>query len=140
VALPDVLTSLSTGLIEVSYAPALAIIALQWQSKVSYVVEQPFGYHFQGFLLSQKAWKKIKPEDQKIVEQISDTYAQKISETNLTQANDAFAAIQKQGVKAIKWPESDVNALLKARDDIYKSLTGSLLSKDVVGQLEKALK
>lgn len=140
VALPDVLTSLSTGLIEVSYAPALAIIALQWQSKVSYVVEQPFGYHFQGFLLSQKAWKKIKPEDQKIVEQISNTYAQKISETNLTQADDAFAAIKKQGVKGIKWPESDVNALLKARDDIYQSLTGSLLSKDVVGQLEKALK
>lgn len=140
VALPDVLTSLSTGLIEVTYAPALAIIALQWQSKVSYIVEQPFGYHFQGFLLSNKAWAKIKTDDQKIVRQVSSQYAKKISETNLSQADDAFEAIKKQGVKPLKWPESDVKALQKARDEIFKSLQGSLLSKSVVKNLEESLK
>lgn len=140
VALPDVLTSLSTGLIDVAYAPALAIIALQWHSKINYIVEQPFGFHFQGFLLKGKWWDKMKPSDKKVVEDLAKVYARKISDTNLSQANAAFDAIKKQGAKPVAWPESDVKGLMSARNKILESLTGGLLSKKSILSLESSLK
>jgi TRAP-type C4-dicarboxylate transport system substrate-binding protein len=139
VALPDVLTSLSTGLIEAAYAPALGIIALQWHSKVNYLVEPPFAYHFQGFLLSNRAWGKMKDSDQKIVEEITTKYESKISKVNLEKAEEALAAIKKQGVKVIKWPESDIKKLKTLRGEVLKKLTGEILSKKAVSKVNQKL-
>lgn len=132
VTLPDVLSSLSTGLINTAYAPAIGIIALQWQSKVSYLIEPPFGFHFQGFVLSTKEWRKIPIDIQKIVSAICSEYADKISEDNVKEASKALDAIKKQGVKVVQWPKSDLEKLKTIRADVLKVLTGKVLSQKIV--------
>lgn len=138
-ALPDVLSSLSTGLIDTAYAPAIGIVALQWQSKIGYLAEPPFGYHFQGLLLSDKAWKKIKPEHQKIVSQITAEYQKKISDVNFSEAKAAYDAIKKQGVKLISWPESDLSQLKVIRGKVIEELEGKHLSKEIIQKFKEKL-
>ena len=65
--LPDVLSSLSTGIIDAAYAPPLGILSLQWNTKVSHLIDFPLSYSIGAFLIGEKAWKKISPENQKIV-------------------------------------------------------------------------
>ena len=139
VTLPDVLSSLSTGLINTAYAPSIGIVALQWQSKVSYLIEPPFAFHFQGFLLSSKAWRKIPIDLQKIVMKHANDYAKKISEDNIAEAAKALEIIKKQGVKVIKWPESDLGKLKGIRDGVLKELTGKVLSEDIVKKFNTKL-
>ena len=64
-ALPDVLSSLSTGIINAAYAPPLAILALQWNTKVKYLVDFPTAFSIGALLISDKVWVKIKPDHQK---------------------------------------------------------------------------
>ena len=64
--LPDVLSSLSTGVIEATYSPLMAMVALQWNTKIKYLVDFPIAYSVGAFLLSDKAWNKIKPEHRSI--------------------------------------------------------------------------
>ncbi len=136
VTLPDVLSSLSTGLINTAYAPSIGIVALQWQSKVSYLIEPPFAYHFQGFLLSSRAWRKIPIDIQKTVKRITSEYAKKISDDNIKEAAKALAIIKKQGVKVIQWPASDLEKLKSIRTGVLKELTGKVLSQDIVKQFK----
>lgn len=141
VALPDVLTSLSTGLIEAAYAPSLGIIALQWHSKVSYIIEPPFAFHFQGFLLGPKAWKKISDSDKKIVKDIAKRYEGMISETNLKEADKAFEAIKKQGVEVVTWPKSDLDRFATMRASVMKALVKEeVLSQNILDAFNKELK
>src|SRR5690606_10015823 len=59
-ALPDVLSSLSTGIIESAYAPPLAIMAMQWHTKVKYLIDFPVAYSVGALLVSSKEWSKVK--------------------------------------------------------------------------------
>lgn len=141
VALPDVLSSLSTGMIDASYAPALGIVALQWHSKVSYIIKPSFSYHFQGFILSGKAWRKIRIDDQKIVKSIAAKYAKKISDSNIKDGLTSLEAIEKQGVKSIEWPSSDVKKLKAVRGEVLNALLKQkALSQDVVTKFQGMLK
>jgi TRAP-type C4-dicarboxylate transport system substrate-binding protein len=54
-ALPDVLSSLSTGIINAAYAPPLAILALQWHTKIKYLVDFPSGFSIGALLVSAKS-------------------------------------------------------------------------------------
>ncbi|SMF59664.1 TRAP transporter substrate-binding protein DctP [Pseudobacteriovorax antillogorgiicola] len=140
VALPDVLSSLSTGMIDASYAPALGIVALQWHSKVSYIVEPPFSYHFQGFLLRGKDWRKIRIDDQKAIKKITAEYQKKISDSNYQDGLTSFEAIKKQGVKVIQWPKKDIAGLNKVRSEVLKSLVDKkALSQDIVNKFNTKL-
>ena len=62
--LQDVLTSLSTGIIDTAYASPMGVLALQWQTKIKYLVDYPVTYSVGALLLRQKFWDKI-PTDPK---------------------------------------------------------------------------
>ena len=122
IALPDVLSSLSTGMINTAYAPTLGIVGLQWHTKVSYLMEPPFAFHFQGFVLSGKSWRKIRIDDQKLISKVAAKYAKKISDSNYADGTVSLEAIKKQGVKIVRWPESDVTGLTKVRSEVMDTL------------------
>ena len=140
VSLPDVLSSLSTGMISAAYAPTLGIVALQWHSKVSYLVEPPFAFHFQGFALSGKSWRKIRIDDQKTIKKIFAKYTKLISDSNYKDGLSSLAAIKKQGVKVIQWPASNKAEITKVRTDLMKTLVEKkVLSSGIVEKFNKKL-
>lgn len=137
--LPDVLSSLSTGIIEAAYAPAMPIVALQWSSKVKYLVDFPIAYSVGSFLISDKAWKKISPEHQKVVKTIADKYMKKVNESNVADNQDALKAIQANGVQMLQFPKADQEKAKTLKSEIMTKLKGTLFSDEGLNKLKSAL-
>lgn len=139
-ALPDVLSSLSTGIIDAAYAPPVGIIALQWHTKIKYLVDFPSAFSIGALLVSSKAWSKIKPEDQQKVLALSQKY---VTDTNVTSAaeNDtAKAQMKKSGVEFVSFPEADYKKASSLREEVIKKVQGKLISSGMIQNLNSEIK
>jgi TRAP-type transport system periplasmic protein len=135
----DVLSSLSTGIIEAAYAPPLGIIALQWNTRVNYLLDLPLSFSVGAFLVSDKTWSRISPEHQKIVKGISERYISEINEANHKDNQDALGALKAMGIEFLKFPEADLATSMALREEMVQKLTGSLFSKEAFDQLNTLL-
>lgn len=138
-ALPDVLSSLSTGIIDAAYAPGLGIIALQWNTKIKYVVDFPISYSVGAFLITQDAWSKISPADQKIVSDIGKKYESEINAANAKDNEDALKAMKSQGIEFIKFSDADVKVAQGYRKKMIEKLKGKVFSDAIFKKLEAEL-
>jgi TRAP-type C4-dicarboxylate transport system substrate-binding protein len=139
-ALPDVLSSLSTGVIEGAYAPGIGIIALQWNTKVKYVVDFPISYSVGAFVISSASWEKVSPADQKTVNDITVKYEKEINAVNAKDNQDAFVLMKSQGIQFIKFSDAEIKVAQGYRQEIVKVLKGKLFSEDAYKRLEAELK
>jgi len=137
--LPDVLSSLSTGIIEAAYAPPMPIVALQWSSKVKYLVDFPIAFSVGAFLVGKKTWAKISPANQKVVSDIAAKHLKKVNESNVQDNLDALAAIKSNGVKFLKFPDADVKKAKGLKKEIMTKLKGVLFTQEALNKLNQAL-
>ena len=138
--LPDVLSSLSTGIIQAAYAPPLGIISLQWNTKIKYVIDLPISFSVGAFLLSDKAWAKVKPEHRKTVEDIARKYVKEVNSGNDKDNQDALAAMKGQGIEFLKFTNEDVERGKVLRKEVIGKLKGKLFSAEALTKLENNLK
>lgn len=138
-ALPDVLSSLSTGIIGAAYAPPLAILALQWNTKVTHLLDLPLTYSFGAFLLGEKAFKKIDKKYQSKVVEIANRHIRKINEGNFKDNKQAMMGLQLSGIKFTKLSGEDIKVADSLRKKMLKKLNGPLFSKKSLELLEKSI-
>ena len=55
-SIPDVLSSLQTGLIDTAFNSLYGSIVLQWFTKAPFVTDQPYGYAYGAFIMDGKAY------------------------------------------------------------------------------------
>lgn len=138
-ALPDVLSSLTTGVIDAAYAPGIGIISLQWNTKIKYVVDFPISYSVGAFVITMDAWTKISPLDQKIVADISKKYENEINKTNIRDNEEAFSSMKAQKIEFIKFSDADIKVAKGYRQEIVKKLKGQLFSEEALKKLDAEL-
>ena len=139
--LTDVLSSLSTGIIEAAYAPPLGILALQWNTKVKYLVEFPISYSIGAFLVHKDSWKKVPAEHQATVKEIVSKYVDVINGANKEDNKIALDEMKKSGVKFLKFSDEDIKKAELLRSKIISRLLsqGNLFSKDALTKLESEI-
>jgi TRAP-type C4-dicarboxylate transport system substrate-binding protein len=138
-ALPDVLSSLTTGVIDAAYAPGIGIISLQWNTKIKYVIDFPISYSIGAFVITSDAWSKISPADQKLVGEISKKYESEINSTNEKDNQEAFKSMKAQKIEFIKFSDADIKQAQGYRQQIIKKLKGKLFSEEALKKLEAEL-
>lgn len=131
-ALPDVLSSLSTGIIGAAYAPPLGILALQWQSKVKYLIDFPVAFSTGALLISNKRWKKVKPEHQKIVEKIASKYIAEANKYAVSDNSEGLNTLKSLGIEFTKFSKADLDKAEEIRKDVVKKLEGKVISKKAI--------
>ncbi len=135
----DVLSSLSTGVIDAAYAPPLGILSLQWNTKVKYLVDFPLSFSIGAFLINDKTWNKISPANQKIVNEISAKYVKNVNAANDLDNKDALGVLRSGGIQFIKYPPADIDKGRMFRQEIIKKLKGNLFSEEALKKLEENL-
>lgn len=100
-SISDVLTGLQTGLINTVAASPIGAIALQWHTQVEYVLDLPIIYIYAVLAIDQKAFAKISDEDQLVVTKAMRAAFQKMDLQNREDNQNAFAALEKQGIKTV---------------------------------------
>jgi len=136
----DVMTSLQTGLIDGVYTSPLACVALQWFSKIKYMLDLPLANSNGAVLVSKRIFNKIDPENQKILRQKGRKYLQKLTELSRRDNQKAIETMLKKGVKkiVISNPEQiqKYNAIGR---QARQNLVGKLYGQTLLDEIEQAV-
>ena len=120
--LSDVYTGLQTGLIDTVGGVQTGAIAFQWHTKVRYITDIPLVYLVGTLILDDRAYKKISPEDQKIVEA---TMARVFKDLEVINRKDnimAREALKQQGIEFISLTEEEEKRWHKLAKETRESL------------------
>lgn len=100
-ALPDVLTSFQTGMINAAYASPYGASVMQWQSRVKYVSDPPLTCSAGAVLVSGKLWNQIPAAQQQKVREIARRRLRQLTAASRRDNDAALAAFQKAGIQRV---------------------------------------
>ena len=100
--LSDVLTGLQTSLIDTIITSPIGAIALQWHTKINYVMDEPLTYFSALLVIDKKAFNKVKEEDRESVRSVMSDAFKRINEQNRKDNVAAKQALMNQGIKFIR--------------------------------------
>jgi TRAP-type transport system periplasmic protein len=127
---PEVDAGLTSGKIDACYGSPVAAVALQWYSKVKYMTSMPMSFAMGANVISLKAYKKMSPEDAKLVENISRANAKKLRKVIRKANEDAKGTMSRKGVTVVQTPIAMVDEFTKASTEIWNELAGKLYTKE----------
>ncbi len=138
-SLPDVLTSLSTNLIDAVYAPPLAAIALQWNTKTKYMTDLKLADSTGGILITKRALLSIPEGDRKILEETAKKYAKLLVDRTRADNEKAYAVVAKSGIKTVEVPAEEVQRIRETSQLVWKDLVGKLYSQELLNETMAAV-
>ena len=138
-SIPDVLSSLQTGLVDTAFNSLYGSIILQWFTKAPYVTDQPYGYAYGCFILSKKAIEKLSAEQVDIIRETADKYFPDLIRKTRESNRDSRAVLSKQGVTFVKTTDEVIEILEEHRDSSIKKVRGNSFSEEAYQSLQSAL-
>lgn len=142
VALPiaDVYTSLQTGLLDAVGSTPVGALALQWQSKVKYVLDYPLGYIMGMLAIDAKAMNKLALSDQQIVREEMGAVFQQLDAQSWVDGQNAYAAMQQLGITKIEVSEAESARWRAIGEQTVQAVAGkNIYTTDGLAKLKKLL-
>lgn len=137
--LQDVLSSLSTGIIDTAYSSPLGILALQWQTKIKYLIDFPVTYSVGALVVQEKFFQGIPEKHRALVEQICKQHIDQANLNTIKENEEALASLKKTGVKFIPFSKEDITQGKKVRLEVMGKLKGKLFTEEAVNFLNKQI-
>ncbi|UCD66129.1 MAG: TRAP transporter substrate-binding protein DctP [Deltaproteobacteria bacterium] len=140
-SIPDVLTSLQTGLIDTAFNSLYGSIVMQWFTRISYITDIPFVYAYGAFLLDKKTFSKLPADYAQMMRSVAKKHFDKLL-TDTRQSNDeALQVLQNNDISLVKLTPESRTELLNYREMTVGKLVGDAFSKGIyeeaVEHLEK---
>lgn len=140
-SLANVPTSLSTGNLETVYVSPAALRALQWSSKVSYVMELKVFNILAGLVYKKDDFKKLPKDYQKVLRLVCFKHNKRIIEASRKDNAEALVALKKErGIQSITPSAADLKQFQSDCDRLGEHLAGKVYSKEVYQQVLGLLK
>jgi TRAP-type C4-dicarboxylate transport system substrate-binding protein len=108
--LSDVLTAMQTGLIDTIIASPIGAIALQWHTRIKYVVDVPLTYLSGLLVIDKKAFDKLSTEDAALVRKVMTETFHEIDDENRKDNIAAREALKNQGIEFIALSEESLKS------------------------------
>ena len=111
VPVEDSFKALSVGRIDMAYAPAIAITALQWYTKATAMMEQPLSYAVGTFVIEDKAWGKVSAANQAVITKLATGALNEVNQTTRSDEAESLKLLSTSGIKVVKLSDSDVKVM-----------------------------
>lgn len=130
-AVTDVTTAISTGMIDTIYAPPLAALPLQWHNKMNYVMALPIVHSTGGVLISSRVQKKMPNE---LISMLHSSFSFFMRELTLKlreQNQETFEIIEESGLDIIPIPSGNIlGDYFNIHNEVAQNLIGKVYSKE----------
>ena len=136
----SVMTSLQTGMINGVYASPLAMIALQWFTKIKYMMEVSLADAAGAILISKTMFEKLPRDYQKILLTQSQKYFSRLMKLSREENLRSIESLKKNGVGMISSPPNhEMERFYQAGKKARRLMAPKLYSLELVEEVEKAL-
>ncbi len=138
-SIPDVLSSLQSGLVDTVYNSFYGSIILQWFTKAKYITDMPYGYAYGVFLLDGKAFGKLPEKYKKLIHAAAAKHFPVLLKKTRTSNRESRQVLINRGVEFVK-PDVDTDQKLKeSRDLTVKKLVKNAFSPEIYQKTVKLL-
>ena len=127
-SLPDVLVGLQTGLVDVVYSPPTVAIALQWFTKVKYLVDVPLSYSGGGIAVRKDIFKKLPLASQTIILESAQRNLDQLKTITRRENQEAIKVMQNNGVKIVTPPKDHVVEFKRLSEKAVSHFTNQTFS------------
>ncbi len=140
-ALADVYTGLQTGLIDTVATTASGALAFQWFTRLKMMLDLPLGYVMGYLVVDQRFFRRIAPQDKKIVREIlAQTFAG-LDEINRRENAQAMQVLKTRGVVTeVMSPTARAELEREVRQALERLVAEGLISATLYEQARQLLK
>jgi TRAP-type C4-dicarboxylate transport system substrate-binding protein len=133
-SLPDVLVGLQTGLVDVVYSPPTVSIALQWFTKVKYLVDVPLSYVGGGIVVKKDVFKKLPLASQNIILESLQRNLDQLKTLTRRENQEAIKVMQNNGVKIVTPPKDQVVEFKRLSEKALSHFTNQTFSPKALAE------
>ncbi len=138
-SIPDVLSSLQTGLVNTVFNSLYGSIVLQWFTKAKYINDLPFGYAYGALLLDKKALARLPPGHAAIIQKTADRYFPPLIAETRKSNDESREVLTKNGVQ-FTHSSAEVAAQLQGyREQTARDVVGSSFSPEMYQEATRIL-
>ncbi len=124
--LPDVYTSLSTGLIDTEMAPPFGAIAFQWFTKTPFMVDMPLADGIGGLIVTRSFFDRLPADLQALLRNTGEAAGKAILKATRVDNARSLAVLKAHGVTFLPpWTDTSPAALAAMRDKAARLLATS---------------
>jgi TRAP-type C4-dicarboxylate transport system substrate-binding protein len=142
-ALPDVITSLQTGLIDTVYASPAACVGLQWFSKLKYMNDVPLGDGTSMMLVTKASYDKLTDAQKAILLDVGRRHHEKLIGQIRKENEDAIETLKSKGIKIVAWDAKERATFEQIGRQVSEGLAGDgegkLFPKALLDEVLKTL-
>jgi TRAP-type C4-dicarboxylate transport system substrate-binding protein len=132
-SIADVMTSLSTRLIDAAGSTPGTAVALRWYTKFKYMSEYP-SICVQGATIVRKdQWDKISPETQKLIKKLSQKYYDEFVHEQRKEDEKAIQLLKKAGIQIVRG--EDLSFIKNIAKKVRNDLVGKLYSRELLDKV-----
>ena len=132
--LPNVLTSMQTGLIDAVYSTPYALVALQWHTRVKYMVKTKLTYGSGAILVSKKEYDKLSSTQKDELKKSAAKYTKELNRLTRQENDDALNVLKSAGIQIIDQVQ-DTQKIRQQSTSIYQKLVGQLYSSELLDKV-----
>ncbi len=134
-SITDVLTSLSTKLIDTAPSTPFGAVAFRWYTKFNYISEIPSTDPSSALLVSKNTWNKISPESKEKIARIAEWYHDTITTTNRKANADCLKILRDAGIKVAPATEESIKFVTDMQMKTREALIGKLYSRELLNEV-----
>jgi TRAP-type C4-dicarboxylate transport system substrate-binding protein len=138
-SIPDVLSSLQTGLVNTVFNSLYGSIVLQWFTKAKYINELPFGYAYGALLLDKKALAGLPAGHAAIIQETADKYFPPLIAETRKSNEESRHILAKNGVQFTESPKEVAEQLQSLREKTARDIVGSSFSPEIYQEATRLL-
>jgi|Deesub1362B_J571_1020462.scaffolds.fasta_scaffold02692_4 TRAP-type C4-dicarboxylate transport system substrate-binding protein len=136
----DVLTALQTNMVDAVYTSPLAAIALQWFTKVKYMMEVPLADAAGAVLISRRMFNRIPEQHRTILTRLAREYMRKLTLLSREDNRKAIETLKQNGIQLIPKPdEQTLQGFYTTAAKARRALVGRYYSEELLNEIETTL-
>ncbi len=134
-SIPDVLTSLQSGLVETVYNSLYGSIILQWFTKARYIADVPYGYAYGVLALDAARFAKLPATHKQAIETAAQTHFPVLLEKTRESNSDSRRVLATRGAEFLKIDNETLAILRQKSEQAVQTLIPGSFSKAIYDQL-----